>query len=200
MRGPGLRPACQRGLALIELLVAVVLLAMIAAALPPLMTANSHPAQATAAANRVAAALRFAHDEALRTATPTIAAFSAGSTSDAWRLGALQTVGASSTVVPILNPLSRQTSAETTGAGSAFPDARLSSVPVVLITTNPSTGATTTSTTTGAVGFLADGSPAVYSGTALLRLSGSDVLIHVQAGSSGRDVQVAAETGRVTVQ
>lgn len=173
---------------------------MVATALPPLMTANSHPAQATAAANRVAAALRFAHDEAVRTATPTIAAFSAGSTTDAWRLGALQTSGSTTTIVPLLNPLSRQTYAEAVGAGSAFPDARLSAVPVILITTSALTGVTTTTTTTGVVGFLADGSPALYSGSALLRLSGSDVRIHVQAGTSGRDVQLAAETGRVTVQ
>ena len=81
MAAPGIRPARSGGVTLIELLVAVGILAMLAASAAPLISATSRPAQAAKAAEQLAAALRFARDEALRTQTPCGVIFAAGASS-----------------------------------------------------------------------------------------------------------------------
>ena len=56
------------------------------------------------------------------------------------------------------------------------------------------------SATASALSFLADGAPATTQGNALQRLASGSARVRIQAGSHTRDVLVAAETGRVTLQ
>lgn len=190
MAAPGIRPARSGGVTLIELLIAVGILAMLAASAAPLISATSRPAQAAKAAEQLAAALRFARDEALRTQNPCGVIFATGSASDSYKVYTLDTSSAPPTpLYTVRHPLSRQLYAETLGSGSRHPDARLDSNLVVL-----------PSGTAGALSFLADGAPATTQGSALQRLPSGSARVRVQAGSHTRDVLVAAETGRITFQ
>ena len=190
MAAPGIRPARSGGVTLIELLIAVGILAMLAASAAPLIAATSRPAQAAKAAEQLAAALRFARDEALRTQTPCGVAFTAGSTGDGYKVYTLDTGSAPPTpLYTVRHPLSRQLYADTLGSGSRYPDARLDSGLVVL-----------PAGSSGALTFLADGAPATTQGNALQRLASGSARVRIQAGSHTRDVLVAAETGRVTLQ
>lgn len=190
MAAPGIRPARSGGVTLIELLVAVGILAMLAASIPPLISATSRPTQAIEAAGQIAAALRFARDEALRTQTPYGVTFTSDTASDSYKVYVLNTATAPPTpLYTVRHPLSRQLYADTLGSGSRYPDARLDSNLVVL-----------PSGTAGALSFLADGAPATTQGNALQRLASGSARVRVQAGSHTRDVLVAAETGRITFQ
>ena len=53
---------------------------------------------------------------------------------------------------------------------------------------------------TTALSFSADGAPAITQGSGLLRLSGASARVRVTAGAHIRDVLVAVETGRITIQ
>lgn len=190
MAAPGKRPARCGGVTLIELLVAVGILAMLAASITPQLSAAGRPAQVAKAAEQVAAALRFARDEAQRTQTPCGVAFTAGSSGDGYKVYTLDTGSAPPTpLYTVRHPLSRQLYADTLGSGSRYPDARLDSSLVVL-----------PSATASALSFLADGAPATTQGNALQRLASGSARVRIQAGSHTRDVLVAAETGRVTLQ
>lgn len=183
-------PLRHRGLTLIELLFVVAFLALLAATTLPVLLGTSHPTQARQGAERIAAALRFARDESLRTALPHGLAFSAGTDADSLKVFMLDT----STIPPtplytVLHPLSRQPYAETLGAGSPFPAARVGATPVI-----------TASGTTGQLHLSADGAPAILQGSSPLRLSGASVRIRVNAGEHSQSVLIATETGRVTLE
>ncbi len=190
MAAPGIRPARSGGVTLIELLIAVGILAMLAASVAPLLSATSRPAQTLEAAEQIAAALRFARDEAQRTQTPCGVTFASGAASDSYKVHVLNTATAPPTpLYTALHPLSRQLYGETLGSDSRYPDTRLDSALVVLPVG-----------TTSALSFLADGAPATTQGSALQRLTSGSARVRVQAGSHTRDVLVDAETGRITVQ
>lgn len=165
-------------------------LGLIAAVSVPMLFGSSRPTQAGAAAERVAAALRFARDEALRTSTPHGVSLTSGTASDSLGVFVLDTGTTPPTPsYTVLHPLSRQPYRESLGRGSAFPDARLGAPPVI-----------TSAGATDALSFGSDGAPAIVQGNALLRLTGSSAQIRVTAAPHSRDVLVAVETGRVTLQ
>lgn len=164
-------------------------LGLLAAVSVPMLIGTSRPAQAEAAAKRIAAALRFTRDEALRTGTPYGITLTPGTPSDTLSVFVLDT----GTTPPtprhtVRHPLSRQLYRENLGSGSPFPDARLATPPV-----------TTTAGQTDTLCFGSDGAPLIIQGNALLRLTGSSAQIRVTAPPHSHDVQVAVETGRVTV-
>lgn len=187
----GTPAACRyAGLSLIELLVAVSVLAMLAATVVPMVGMVSHPTQTNEAAERVGAALRFAREEALRTATPHGVSFTPGSASDLIQVYRLDTaVSPPTPQYTVRNPLSRQLYVEALGASSPFPDVRLETQPVVTANGNAA-----------ALSFTADGAPAIVQGAALLRLSGTGARVRVVAKAHSRDVLAAAETGRITIR
>ena len=190
MARPGSPPARRcGGVSLLELLIAVGVLGLLAATTVPLISRSSHPTQATEGAERVAAALRLARDESLRTASPHGVAFTPGTASDTIKVYVLNTASPPVPQYTVRNPLSRQLYVETLGAGSRLADARLDAQPVV-------TGAGNTT----ALSFSADGAPAITQGSGLLRLSGTSARVRVTAGAHIRDVLVAVETGRITIQ
>lgn len=163
---------------------------MLAATTVPVLIGASHPIQARQGAERVAAALRFARDESLRTALPHGLAFTASADADSLSVFMLDT----STLPPtpqfsVRHPLSRQLYTETLGAGSPFPAARVGPQPVI-----------TPSGTTSQLHFTADGAPAILQGASQLRLSGAGARIRINVGELGQSVLVATETGRVTLE
>lgn len=183
-------PLRHRGLTLIELLFVVAILALLAATTLPVLLGTSHPAQARQGAERIAAALRFARDESLRTALPHGLAFSASSDADSLKVFMLDTSSLPpSPQYTVRHPLSRQLYAETLGAGSPFAAARVGATPVI-----------TASGTTSQLHFSTDGAPAILQGGSPLRLSGTSVRIRVSAGGHSQSVLVATETGRVTLE
>jgi prepilin-type N-terminal cleavage/methylation domain-containing protein len=183
------QPRHSRGLSLLELLIVVGILALLASRAIPVFTGTSRPVQIAGAAERIAVALRFARDEALRTGTAYGVAFTPGTTTDTFKVYVLDSAAPPMPQYTVRQPLSRQLYSETLGAGSNFPDARLEAQPVVTASGNGT-----------ALSFSADGAPAITQGAALLRLSGTSARVRVSAGVLSRDVLVAVETGRVTVQ
>ncbi len=163
---------------------------MLAATTVPILIGASLPTQAREGAERVAAALRFARDESLRTARSHGVSLTANTDSDTLKVFVLDT----STLPPtpqfsVRHPLSRQDYAETLGNGSPFPAARADGQ-----------GFVSAMGSTSQLLFTADGAPALLNGANLLRLSGASVWIRINAGAHSQNVLVATETGRVTLQ
>ena len=163
---------------------------MLAATTVPILIGASLPTQAREGAERVAAALRFARDESLRTTRPHGVSLTANTDSDTLKVFVLDT----STLPPtpqfsVRHPLSRQEYAEALGSSSPFPAARADGQ-----------GFVSAMGSTSQLLFTADGAPAITSGSALLRLSGTSARVRVSAGTHVKDVLVTVETGRIAVQ
>lgn len=179
-----------RGFTLIEMLLVVSILGLLAATALPMLVSASLPTQARAGAERVAAALRFARDESLRTALPHGLTFSSGADADSLKVFVLDTSALPPTpLYTVLHPLSRQPYAETLGADSPFPAARVGALPVV-----------TASGTSSQLHFTPDGAPALLQGGTQLRLAGASVRISINAGAHSQSVLVDTETGRVSLE
>ena len=172
------------------MLLVVSILGLLAATTLPMLSSASHPTQARQGAERVAAALRFARDESLRTALPHGLIFSSGTDTDSLKVFVLDTSALPPTLLyTVLHPLSRQPYAETLGAGSPFPAARVGATPVV-----------TASGTASQLHFTPDGAPALLQGSTQLRLAGASVRISINAGAHSQSVLVDTETGRVRLE